>query len=250
MGSGSLQVGSRSAVRSAGCGVCHRTGAVASWGRGVEPLGRPRGMCVSLKVFKSCLGVRLNSRYARANHCVDCVLLHVVRLTPDQGCVSVRRQIGLTHSALLPGGVYVSSFSLRRHSHVAGRGLSSRRHDRFSVLIASAFSGDESAASAALAANAHFRNGHRVRRHVCGRAGVAAGRRRAGRRARRGRERVERGARRFFRQGSARASAWAAACGSAWSLRPTPGRTCSWAAFEASRSGDIFIYVVPRGCRP
>jgi hypothetical protein len=150
--------------------------------------------------------------------------------------------------------VYVSSFSLRRHGHVAGRGFSSRRHDRFSVLIASAFSGDESAASAALAANAQFRNGHRVRRRVCGRAGVAAGRRRASRRVRRGRARVAHGARRFFRQGSARASAWAslraAARGSCWSLRSTPGRPCGWAAFGASRSGDIFIYVVPRGCRP
>jgi hypothetical protein len=164
------------------------------------------------------------------------------------------KTIRVTDPALLPGEGYVSSFSLRRHSHVAGRGPSSRRHDRFSVLIASAFSGDESAASAALAANAHFRNGHRVRRHLCGRAGVAAGRRRASRRVRRGRERVERGARRLFRRGSARASAWAslwaAAWGSCWLLRPEPGSPCRWWACRASRSGDIFIYVVPRGCRP
>jgi hypothetical protein len=159
-----------------------------------------------------------------------------------------------THSALLPGEGYVSSLSLRRHSHVAGRGPSSRRRDRFSVLIASAFSGDESAASAALAANAHFRNGRRARRQVCGHADVAPAPRRAGRRVHRGRARVERGDRWFFRQGSARASGWASLraspCGSAWPLRPRPGRPCGWSASGAPRSGDIFIFVVSRGCRP
>jgi hypothetical protein len=180
---------------------------------------------------------------------VDCVPLHVAQLTP--GAVSCPCEDKLDNTSGVPTrDVYVSSFSLRRHSHVAGREFSSRRHDRFSVLIASAFSGDESAASAALTANAHFRNGRRVRRQVCGCADVATARRRAGRRVRRGRERVARGGRRFFRQGSARASLRAAACGSCWPLRPEPGRPCSSAAYGASGRGDIFIYVVPRGCRP
>jgi hypothetical protein len=164
------------------------------------------------------------------------------------------KTIRATDPALLPGEGYVSSFSLRRHSHVAGRGLPSRRHDRCTVLIASAFSGHESAASAALTANAHCRNGRRVRRQVCGCADVAAARRTAGRRVRRGRARAERSARRFFRQGSVRASAWtslrAAACASSWPLRPEPGSPCSWWACGVPRIGDIFIYVVPRGCRP
>lgn len=164
------------------------------------------------------------------------------------------KTIRVTDPALLPGEGYVSSFSLRRHSHVAGRGFFSWRRDRFSVLIASAFSGVESAGSAALTANAHCRNGRRGRRHVCGCADVAAAGRRPGRRVRRCRARVEGGGRRFFRQGSVWASAWAslraAACASSWPLRPGPGRACDWSAFEASSSGDIFIYVVPRGCRP
>jgi hypothetical protein len=128
----------------------------------------------------------------------------------------------------LTRGVLMSSLSSRRCSHMAGRRPCSRPLDRFSVVIARALPGDEAAAFAAIpTACARSRNGRATGRG---------------------------GARRFFRQGSVRASAraslWAAAWGSCWSLRPKPGRTCSWAASGASRSGDIFIYVVPRGCRP
>jgi hypothetical protein len=258
MGSGSLPIGSPpGAVRSAGRGVCrefHRTVVAASRGRGVEPLGRPKGMFVSLKVSKSCLW-RAPEQSLRARQSRCGVRTSTCCTADSCPAMGVRTKTNrTTHSALLPGEGYVSSFSLRRHSDVAGRGLSSQRHDRFSVLIASAFSGDESAASAALTVNAHCRSGRRVRRRVCEQAAVVAGRRKAGRRVRRRRGRVERGGRRFFRQGSARASAWAslraASWGSSWPSRPTPGRPCSWAAFEAPRGGDIFIYVVPRGCRP
>jgi hypothetical protein len=226
-------------------------------------------MCVSLKVLKngpSVLGtaavIRLRrvrvawselSRRLRRDRLRSLAATRS-RFRSAEGRVFVKT-IRVTDPALLPGEGYVSSFSLRRHSHVAGRGFPSRRRDRCMVLIASAFSGDESAASAAaLTANAHCRNGRRGRRHVCGCADVAAAGRRAGRRVPRGRARVERGGRWFFRQGSARASGWASLraspCGSAWSLRPEPGRPCGWSASGASRSGDIFIYVVPRGCRP
>ena len=128
----------------------------------------------------------------------------------------------------LTRGVHMSSLSSRRRSHMAGRRPRSRRLDRFSAIIARALPGDEAAAFAAIpTAGAHSRNGRATGRG---------------------------GARRFFRQGSVRASAWAslraAAWGSCWSLRPTPGRPCGWAASGPVRCGDIFIYVVPRGCRP
>ena len=179
--------------------------------------------------------MRLNSRYARANHCVDCVLLAVAQLIPGAVSCPCERQVG-QHIPCSHQGCICELFFFEAPQPGCWARIFLWWHDRFSVLIASAFSGDESAASAALAAQRPF-YGHRVRRHVCGHADVAPAHRRAGRRVRRGRARVERGSRWFFRQGSAWASLRAAACGSAWSLRPTPGTPCGWAAFGASSNG-------------
>jgi hypothetical protein len=152
------------------------------------------------------------------------------RLCPALPVACLREDKSANTFSTLTRGVHMSSLSSRRHSPMAGRRPRSRRLDRFSAVIARALPGDEASTSAAVpTANAHSRNAQAT----C---------------------RGERGARRLFRLGSARASAWAsswaAACGSSWPLRPTPGRPCGWAACGVSGCGDIFIYVVPRGCRP
>jgi hypothetical protein len=206
-------------------------------------------MSISLKVLTSWLGVPCAAALAQ---------LQRVRVAPpdtgrrrrrqrprslgttDPGSLSTGRHVWnetfrITDPVFLPGKGDMSSISRRRHRHGAGRGSNSQQRDGLSVIAA--------------------RPGRRTIRAAAVRLPPAP--------ATRAESSIPRSApaRRLgprgwclFRLGSARATAWAssqgAACASSWPLRREPERPCSWAASGAVRSGDIFIYVVPGGCRP
>jgi hypothetical protein len=203
------------------------------------------GMCISLKVPRSWPGVLGIAAVAR--------LRRVRVASTDNGRRRRRhrlRSLGVTSScsrsadgrvfaktiritdrALPAGEFYMSAISSWRRSHRAGRTPTSRRREDLSVVVARFGRPTVGRCDLSLPSSTAMRE------CVARKASV---------------RRLGRGGRRRFRQGSARASACASlratACASCWPLRPEPERPCSSAAFGAFGSGDIFFYVVPRGC--
>ena len=228
-----------------------RTTRVANRGRGVVPLARLSAMNISQKVSKSWLGwfgpaASILLRYVRVGR-TDTGLRRTSRCSRSPGNTvwapdrragrSGRRLSEVTDPPLLPEKGDMSSISPRPSSHQAGGGSPSRRHGRMAVA--------PPGRTSRIVRSADMRMPSAMPTRVHAALGIPGdtSERRAGL-----------GARRLFRPGSPRGSAlasWrAAACASSWLLRREAERPRSWAASGASRSGDIFIYVVPRGCRP
>jgi hypothetical protein len=228
-----------------------RTTQIANRDRGVGPLDRLRAMNISLKVPRSWLGVLGTAARARLQR-VRVTSPNTGRRrcrqrprslgTTDPGSPSTGRHVWnetfrITDPVFLPGKEDMSSISRRRHSHGAGRGSNSQQCDGLSVIAARP--GRRTIRGDAV----HKPPAPARRVYVASFIPRSAPVRRLGPRGWC-----------FFRLGSACGTAWAswrgAACASSRPLRPERERPCSWAASGASRSGDIFIYVVPGGCRP
>lgn len=222
----------------------------ANWGRGVGPLDRHRGMSISLKVPRTWAGVLAAAAVARSQRVRVAATDTGRRLCrhrlQSRGATSSRsrsadgrvlaKTIRITDPALLPGKVYMSVISPRRRRHVAGRGPTYRQRDGLSVVVARFGRGPAGRSDLSVPSATATRGC--VARRISRRASV---------------RRLGRDGWRLFRQGSVRASAcaspWGAARASCWLSAPGRGRPCTLAAFAEFRSGDIFNYVVPRGCR-